>query len=114
MEATLPEIVCKSDATRAAYEELLGVLAGLSGVVVEEKKTSLHMVAGRAAFLGVHPRKNGLRLNIVLSRALEGERIAKSEQVSRSRFHNEVDVAPSDFDAELRGWISEAYELQTA
>lgn len=110
-----PALMSKSEETEAVYRALMDVLEGFGKIQVQEKKTSLHITAGRAAFLGVHPRKGGLRLNIVLARPLEGPRIAKSEKVSARRFHNEVDLkAPSELDSELQAWLREAYELLAA
>lgn len=105
----------RPESTKVAYMKLIEVLDSLGPYVVEEKKTSLHMLAGRFAFLGVHPRPGGIRINLVLSRRLQGNRIYKSEQVSGTTFHNEVDVnIPQDFNAELVGWIKEAYALRAA
>lgn len=110
MASELPAIIAARPASAAVYRLLLPMLDELGEYRVEEKKVSLHVLAGRAAFLGVHPRKDGLRLNVVLSRPLEGDRIVKSEKVSAKVFHNEIDVCrPEDFDAELIGWLSEAY-----
>jgi len=96
---------------RAAYEILLSVLNNLGEFEVEEKKSSLHITNGSSAFLGVHPRKDGLRLNLVLNRRLEGGRVVKVEQVSAHRFHNEVDIhTQADIDEELAGLLTEAYE----
>jgi len=96
---------------RAAYEILLPVLNNLGAFEVEEKKSSLHITNGSSAFLGVHPRKDGLRLNLVLNRRLVSDRIVKVEQVSAHRFHNEVDIhTQADVDEELAGWLTEAYE----
>jgi hypothetical protein len=103
----------RSVETQEAFSHLGVILGSMPLSRIEEKKSCLHVIAGKAAFLGVHPRKGGLRLNIVLARPLQGARVVKAEQVSRARYHNEVDVAANDFDAELLGWISEAYELQT-
>ena len=78
---------------------------------VELKKTSVHLVAG-SAFAGVHPQLKKLRLSIRLARKLEQARIRKTEQVSASRFHNELDVAcPTDVEGEVTDWLREAYEL---
>jgi len=78
---------------------------------VDLKKTSIHLVAG-SAFAGVHPQLKKLRLNIRLARKLEQERIRKVEQVSASRFHNELDLgSPTEVDGELTGWLREAYDL---
>ena len=72
-----------------------------------------HTLKGNAASLGVHPRKDGLRVNLVLARRLEGDRMVKSEQVSKSRFHNELDLAAGlPIDPELAEWLREAYALQ--
>ena len=76
------------------------------------------MVAGKAAFLGVHPRKAGLRLTIKLDRRLP--EAIKSDQASKLRFHNEVDVSVTTkagsanraLDSSVVGWIEEAYRLE--
>jgi hypothetical protein len=112
MQAPTPAIFTTAD-SQDAYRSLLTLIESLAGTRIEQKKTCLHVVAGKAAFLGVHPRKAGLRLNIVLARPLQSARVVKSEQVSRSRHHNEVDVTPeTGIDDELRSWIIEAYNLQ--
>ncbi len=39
-------------------------------------------------------------------------RIAKSEQVSKNRFHNELKLtSPDEIDAELLSWLKDAYAL---
>ncbi len=112
--AKTPTLSIFSETNRGAAESLLSFVQSLGEIEVQEKKTSLHVVAGRAAFLGVHPRKNGVRVNIVLARGLEGERIVKSEQVSKTRFHNELDLeSGAPIDRELASWIKEAFRLQT-
>ena len=59
----------------------------------------------------MHPRKSAVILNLRLARPLEGQRIVKSEQVSKSRYHNEVRLtSPDEVDAELAGWLREAYD----
>ncbi len=64
------------------------------------------------AFLGVHPRRGALRVNVVLQRALTSRRVDKVEQVSRGRFHNEVLLTvPDDLDEEFGGWVAEARAL---
>ena len=85
----------------------------LGDVSVSEKKTCLHVDAAGAAFLGVHPRKTGLRLTIPLDRALNSERIVKCDAASKTRFHNDVDLVEGvALDAELKGWIEDAYKLR--
>lgn len=93
------------------YDKLLSCLNQFANYEVENKKTSLHIIHGRA-FLGVHPRKGALLVTIVLDRPLEGDRLKKSEKVSANRYHNEVVVSSAnELDAELVGWLDEAYLL---
>lgn len=102
--------IFSSEASRKACA---AILANLPNVIIEEKKTSLHLVAGSGAFLGIHPRKDGVRLNVVLARKLDGPRIVKSEQVSKFRYHNELDFSgDTEIDPELLSWIREAYALR--
>ena len=93
------------------YQRLLTVLAELGPFGLEEKKTSIHVVRARA-FLGVHPRKNTLLVNIVTARPIASDRVVRHDQVSANRVHNEVLLhAKADVDAELVAWITQAYEL---
>ena len=93
------------------YQRLLTVLAALGPFQLEEKKTSIHVVRGRA-FLGVHPRKNALLVNIVTAQPIVSDRVVRHDHVSANRVHNEVLLhAKADVDAELVAWITQAYEL---
>ncbi len=98
-------------AVPGVYQALLQALEPIGPFQVEPKTASIHLVAG-SAFAGVHPMKSRLRLNIRTERALSGERIVRSEQISARRFHNEVDLrSAAEIDAELIGWLREAYLL---
>jgi hypothetical protein len=47
-----------------------------------------------------------------LARTLDDPRIAKTEQVSKNRWHNEIRLdTPEQIDSELCGWLQEAYTL---
>ena len=71
----------------------------------------MHITHGRA-FLGVHPRADGLLINVVTDRALESPRIRRSERISAHRFHNELLVhSAAEIDPELEHWIADAYAL---
>jgi hypothetical protein len=105
----------ETEAARAVYRRLVQELRTLGPVKVEEKKTSLHLVAGDRAFVGVHPRKSGLVLQIVTTTPLKGGRIRKVEQVSAHRFHNTVKLeTEAEVDRELIGWLRTAYDLSDA
>ena len=113
MSRPFPLIMYRPESTKVAYMRLIEELDKIGPFMIEEKKTSLHMLAGRFAFLGVHPRPGGIRLSLVMARRLQGHRIHNSEQVSGTTFHNEVDVnIPQEFNEELVGWIKEAYALR--
>lgn len=94
-----------------AYDALLTAVSDLGGFDVEEKKTSIHITHGRA-FLGVHPRTGGILVNIVTTGPIVSDRIRKSDQLSKSRCHNEVLITDAaEIDADVRGWLHEAYRL---
>jgi hypothetical protein len=87
--------------------ELIGPFA------LETKKTCVHFAMG-SAFLGIHPRANGLYLTIVTAAPIASSRIRKQEQASRNRCHNDLNVAgPGEVDDELAGWIAAAYSRVT-
>jgi hypothetical protein len=97
--------------TNMLYSSLLEELKKIGMFDVEVKKTSLHIVHKRA-FLGVHPRKDGLLLNIVTSEPIRSERLRKTERVSANRYHNELVIGSTeDIDSELLGWVNSAYGL---
>lgn len=93
------------------YQRLLTAVAELGPYELEEKKTSIHVVRGRA-FLGVHRRKNALLINIVTAQPIVSDRVVRHDQVSANRVHNEVQLhAEADVDDELVAWVTQAYEL---
>ena len=101
----------KDPQVQAIYEQLLDAIRLLGPFTAEAKKTSIHLVRS-SGFAGVHPRKNYLYLNLRLDQPLTGPRIAKSEQVSKNRWHNEIRLdAPDQIDAELLAWLRSAYTL---
>jgi len=109
----IPELMLQNEPTTEAYTKLMEALSEFKGVKVQEKRTSLHLVSGKAAFLGIQTRKAGIRITLVLDHELKHPRIVKSEQVSKSRFHAELDFDGSaTVDAELAGWLQEAYDVQ--
>src|SRR3954468_8753565 len=98
----------------AIWARLQAVLAELDDVAVERKKSSLHITRGRA-FLGVHPRRGALLLNVVTTEPIESPRVRGTEQVSARRVHNEVLLAdPAEVDDEVREWIRCAYQITGA
>lgn len=112
---TVDALIAGKDAVvRQIYDRLVDALADLGPVGEDAKKTSIHLTAGEGgtAFAGVHPRRAGILLNVRTAAPIRSPRVRKLEQVSRSRFHNEILIAsPGEVDAELAGWLGEAYAL---
>ena len=107
-------VTSSEDNVQEIYKTLVEKLDSLKGINFEEKKTSIHVVTTQSAFLGIHPKKKFLDLNIVTDQPLDSKRIKKVEQVSARRFHNEVRLEnPSQVDAELWQWITQAYQLKS-
>ena len=92
------------------YTALLKAIKPLGPFREEVKKTFIHLVR-KSAFAGVHPRKANLIVTIKSATPIASARIAKSEQVSKSRWHIDIKLtATSDIDAQLLG-LREAYVL---
>ena len=103
--------VGKDELVQAIYTRLREALSTLGPFQEEPKKTSIHLVRN-AGFAGVHPRKSYLYLNLRTDYPINNPRIAKTEQVSKNRFHNELKLnAPDEVDEELIGWLKDAYTL---
>lgn len=98
---------------RTLYNQLMDKLSNFENIVVEPKKTSIHL-KHKTAFAGIHPKKSHFVLNIVSESAIDSSRIKKVEQVSKNRFHNELDIKQlSDIDPELIEWLQTAYDLMS-
>lgn len=101
----------RDDVGAAVYAELRKRLGEMGPFETEAKKTSLHLTRGRA-FVGVHPRRGGILLNIVTDVPLDTTRLHKQEQVSARRWHNEVLLqSVDDIDDEVLEWLAAAYDL---
>ncbi|HKI55223.1 MAG TPA: DUF5655 domain-containing protein [Anaerolineales bacterium] len=103
----------KEPVVRSIYDRILKEVKKFGKVFEEPKKTSIHL-ANKSAFAGVVTRKTALILNIKSSAPIKHARITKSEQVSASRFHQEVKlISPDEVDPTLIGWLQEAYLLSS-
>ena len=101
----------KEPVVKSIYDRILKEARKFGKVVEEPKKTSIHLV-NKSAFAGVATRKSALILNIKSAAPIKDARIKKSEQVSASRFHQEVKlVSPEEVDSTLIAWLKDAYAL---
>ncbi len=101
----------KDPVVKSIYDRIVKESRTFGAVIEEPKKTSIHLV-NKSAFAGVATRKTALILNIKSAAPIKHARIAKSEQLSASRFHQEVKLtSPDDVDPVLVGWLREAYSI---
>ena len=109
-KVAVPALFGKSKETSSMFDELMSFVRTLGKSSIEEKKTCVHVVAGKAAFLGIHPRKDGLRITVVLDHAVDSPRIAKCDKASAKRFHVDLNLSPElGLDKHVRGWIAGSY-----
>ena len=101
----------KEPVVKSIYDRILKESRKFGKIVEEPKKTSIHLV-NKSAFAGVATRKSALILNIKSATPIKDARIKKSEQLSASRFHQEVKlVSPEEVDSTLIAWLKDAYTL---
>lgn len=101
----------KDPVVKSIYERILKESRKFGTVIEEPKKTSIHLV-NKSAFAGVTTRKNALILNIKSAQPIKHARITKSEQLSASRFHQELKLTSADeVDSLLVGWLKDAYAI---
>lgn len=101
----------KAPVVRAIYDKLVAETSQFGSVIEEPKKTSIHL-AHKTAFAGVATRKTALLLNIKSSAPIVSPRFPKTEKISSNRYHQEVKLTnPAEVDAELIGWLRQAYDL---
>jgi hypothetical protein len=93
------------------YERLLAKARSFGPVEEDPKKTSIHLVRS-AAFAGIATQKRAVILTLRLTHDVQSPRVRRHEQASAHRWHLEFKLEePSQVDAELVGWVREAYEL---
>ena len=96
---------------RAIYDRILAAARRHGEVTEDPKKTSIHLNR-KTAFAGIATRRESLTLTLKLDRDLPSSRVAKHERASAHRWHLEIRLTdPEQVDAELQGWIEEAFRL---
>src|SRR5256885_15817323 len=107
----MTDAIARADPTlQRVYARLLKTVQGL-GPVVEERGERSVLLRSRGGFLGVHPKRDHLDLQIVTDHAIRAPRIAKLDVVSARRFHVHVPLATeNEVDRQLVGWVREGYD----
>jgi hypothetical protein len=87
--------------------------ARANGAVTVNATTSRVTLQARMRFAGIdRPRKQFLVANFVLTRPVGSPRLSRVEYVPPYYYVHRLRLAaPEDVDAELEGWLAEAYEV---
>lgn len=96
---------------RATFDRVLAVVRSFGPVEVlpERSRIALHV---RMSFAAFQPRRRWLDGHLVLARAVESPRFRRVEVFSpRNVLHALRLLEPDDVDAELVGWLREAYAV---
>lgn len=100
-----------SPAAQELYRDLIRAIRTLGPFEEELKKTSVHL-SRASAFAGVQFRRQYLLVTIKSGTPIKCQRVSKSEQVSKNRWHSEVRVSSdTDIDSQLLAWLRAAYDL---
>jgi hypothetical protein len=103
--------VNKDPSVRALYDQLLETLNKFGPIEEDPKKTSIH-INRHSALIGIETRKDCLLLTIKADHEINNPRIEKAERLSAKRFYHKVRIRSlNDYDAELKGWLKDAYAL---
>lgn len=90
---------------------LMQLLSSIGEYKMEQKKESIHIVRERA-FLGIHPKKSYLGVNVVLDRSKAVPAASKVEQVSARRFHHFYKITDRrELNRSFAHLLKEAYDL---
>lgn len=88
-------------------------VAAVGGPVVVNATKSRISLQARMRFAGIdRPRKRHLVANFVLTRPIDSERLARVDYVPPYYYVHRLRLSgPADVDAELEGWLHEAYQV---
>jgi hypothetical protein len=96
---------------RALYDRFVSAVKALGPVKILPEKTRIAFQV-RMSFAQITPRRRWLEGHVVLARRLEHPRFRRIETFSpRNHVHLFRIEKLSDIDAELRGWLREAYAV---
>ena len=106
------DAIARADpAHQEVYSRLLRAV-GRFPPILEERGDRSVLLRSRGGFVGIHPKRGGLDLQIVTDHVIRAARVGKVDRVSASRFHVHVRiVSAADIDPQLLGWLREAYDL---
>ncbi len=101
----------KPTSLKEIFDLLLTKLKRYGPVRIDAVKSSIN-IAGKRHFAGVNVRKDSLNVGFLMNRELRDERIFRSQSLGGKRFGHVVKLGRiEDVDAQLMGWLKEAYSL---
>ena len=99
------------DSVEDLQKNLMQLLDSIGKYKTEQKKDSIHIVRDRA-FVGIHPKKSYLGVNIVLNNSKTSPPAHKVEQVSANRFHHFFKITGKQkLNKSFTRLLKEAYDL---
>ena len=101
----------KPPVVRAVFEAVLTAVRRHGPVTVLPEKTRIAFQV-RMSFAQLTPRRQWVDGHVVLARRVEHGRFRKIETISRrNHVHHFRLFTPADVDAEVSGWLKEAYAV---
>jgi hypothetical protein len=101
-------------AGQTGLERIFGRLLAELGQMVSLRTDAIRSginLAGKYHFAMVFVRKDHLLLEFVLARETEERRIRRTDKLGANYVHRVRLDRPEDIDAQLLGWLNEAYNL---
>ena len=93
------------------HQSLIQLLDSIGKYKTEQKKNSIH-IARERAFVGIHPKKSYLGVNVVLNCSKASLPATKVEQVSAKRFHHYFKItSKKELNKSFARLLKEAYDL---
>lgn len=102
----------KADSSvKELYDRLLTAFREFGPVIESPKKTCIHL-DNKTGFAGVYVRRDYINLVLRTDYPIDNPRVAKTEQISKNRYHNTIRVNPTErFDKQFAKWLKDAYQL---
>jgi hypothetical protein len=98
-------------AVRRIYERIIRALRAEGPLQIAPTKTSINLLSG-TSLGGISLHKTHVNLGFVLTRRLEHPRVAWVLRLSPRSYAHRVRVgAEAEVDAQLLGWLREAYQV---
>ena len=98
-------------AARKLFDRFRAVVEAIGPVRLVSNKTKVGFMA-RVRFAGCEPRKDGLRCGMWLKRRVRSRRWTRVEFIPPDNYMHMFDVrGPRDFDAEIKRYLREAYDV---